>query len=60
VYPSKPREAGIVESPEQWAWSSFRAYAYREKGLVGVNFQEWTARIKMGKREELGETSAAP
>lgn len=50
---------GLVESPEQWEWSSFRAYAYREKGLVEVNFQEWTAKIKMRKCEEFGETSAA-
>jgi len=36
-----PVKRGLVESPEQWAWSSFRAYAYGEKGTLRVNFQEW-------------------
>jgi REP-associated tyrosine transposase len=25
-----PVKAGLVEQPEQWQWSSFRAYAYQE------------------------------
>ena len=54
-----PVKRGLVESPEQWAWSSFRSYAFGEKGRVRVNFQEWTAKIKMREREEFGETSAA-
>jgi len=32
-----PVKRGLVGSPEQWRWSSFRDYAYREKGLVTVN-----------------------
>ena len=28
---------GLVTEPEQWRWSSFRAYAYREPGIVMVN-----------------------
>ena len=35
-----PVKRGLVERPEDWAWSSFRAYAYEERGLVGVN--EWS------------------
>jgi putative transposase len=27
-----PVARGLVESPEQWAWSSFRAYAYGKSG----------------------------
>jgi putative transposase len=54
-----PVRRALVESPEQWAWSSFRAYAYGEKGRVRVNFQEWVAQIKPRKREEFGEVSAA-
>lgn len=27
-----PVKRGLVAEPEQWAWSSFRAYAYGEKG----------------------------
>jgi len=28
---------GLVAEPEQWAWSSFRSYAYGEVGAVRVN-----------------------
>jgi len=30
---------GLVAAPELWPWSSFRAYAYQESGVVRVN--EW-------------------
>ena len=30
-----------MEVPVQWAWSSFRAYAHQERGLVSVN--AWSA-----------------
>jgi len=32
-----PVRRGLVAEPEQWAWSSFRACAYREPGIVLVN-----------------------
>jgi len=32
-----PVKWGLVEKPEQWLWSSFRAYAYQESGPVRVN-----------------------
>jgi len=32
-----PVVRGLVESPEQWRWSSFRAYAFGEIGPVAVN-----------------------
>jgi hypothetical protein len=32
-----PVKRGLVEEPEQWAWSSFRYYQDREVGLVRVN-----------------------
>jgi len=35
-----PVVRGLVESPEQWPWSSYRSYAYREAGLVRIN--DWT------------------
>ena len=54
-----PVKRGLVESPEQRAWSSFRAYAYGERGLVRVNFQEWELRVKAKKRESFREASAA-
>jgi putative transposase len=41
-----PVKRGLVEHPDQWKWSSFRAYFYGEPGLVRVNFQEWPVEIK--------------
>src|SRR5271166_1061456 len=35
-----PVRRGLVEVPEQWPWSSFRAYAHQESGLVSVN--DWS------------------
>ena len=32
-----PVERGLVESPEQWQWSSYRSYWLGEPGLVHVN-----------------------
>ncbi len=32
-----PVTRGLVRSPEQWRWSSFRSYAYGEPGLVKIN-----------------------
>jgi putative transposase len=39
-----PVPRGLVETPHQWQWSSFRAYAYGERGPVGVN--DWSV-LKM-------------
>jgi len=35
-----PVERGLVAEPGQWAWSSFRHYAYDERGAVLVNEQQ--------------------
>jgi len=32
-----PVKRGLVPSPELWRWSSFRAYAFGEKGPVKIN-----------------------
>ena len=40
-----PVKRGLAEKPEEWKWSSFRAYARGEEGLVKVNCQEWPLRI---------------
>ena len=32
-----PVKGGLVQEPEQWPWSSYRSYAYGEKGSVTVN-----------------------
>jgi putative transposase len=42
-----PVKRGLVSSPELWKWSSFRAYALGESGVVKVN--EWTV-LKMKVR----------
>jgi REP-associated tyrosine transposase len=46
-----PVKAGLVSEPDQWAWSSFRSYAYGEQVPVRINFQEWPLQIKKRKRE---------
>jgi REP-associated tyrosine transposase len=52
-----PVRRGLVESPEQWQWSSFRAYAFGEAGPVRVN--DWMV-LKMKIRERTTFTSAKP
>lgn len=43
-----PVRRGLVQSPEQWRWSSFRAYAYGEAGPVRVN--DWSVlKLKVRK-----------
>jgi putative transposase len=42
-----PVRRGLVSSPEQWAWSSFRHYLSGYEGVVEIESQ-WTAR----KREQ--------
>jgi putative transposase len=45
-----PVKRGLVEAPELWSWSSFRAYAYQEPGPVTVN--EWSVlALKLRKPE---------
>lgn len=38
-----PVKRGLVLSPEQWFWSSFRWYVMREPGLVKVN--DWDVHV---------------
>ena len=42
-----PVKEGLVQEPEQWAWSSYRSYACKEEGVVRVN--QWLA-AEMGFR----------
>lgn len=46
-----PVTRGLVERPEDWAWSSFRHYLTGEPGVVEIESQ-WTAR----RRERKGIT----
>ncbi len=46
-----PVTRGLVAAPEQWRWSSFRAYALGEKGPVAVNAMfppKWALRRMVG------------
>ncbi|HTS37696.1 MAG TPA: hypothetical protein VMH04_18620 [Candidatus Solibacter sp.] len=36
-----PVKRGLVDSPEQWRWSSYRYYAFGEIGKVQIN-EGWT------------------
>jgi len=49
-----PVKRRLVEQPDQWKWSSFRAYSYGERGTLRVNFQEWAVEIKSLPREKFG------
>ena len=44
-----PVKRGLVEKPEDWAWSSFRHYLTGDEGVVEIE-SEWTGR----KRERMG------
>ena len=52
--PANPVKRGLVERPEQWRWSSFRAYYYGEAGPVRVKSQEWALDIKRRPVESFG------
>ena len=42
-----PVKRGLVERPEDWSWSSFRAYACGESGMVRLNdWSRWEDRIR--------------
>ena len=47
-----PVVRGLVENPEDWAWSSFRHYLTGIEGVVEIE-SEWAAR----KREAMGTRS---
>jgi putative transposase len=40
-----PVARGLVKKPEDWAWSSFRHYAFGERRAVVIE-SEWTARLR--------------
>jgi hypothetical protein len=46
-----PVRRGLVQTPEDWAWSSFRHYVSGAESVVEIESQ-WTAR----KRERMGVT----
>jgi putative transposase len=52
-----PVRAGLVLEPEQWQWSSYRAYKFDERGPVLVNEK---ARPSAGERKEAGSHEDHP
>jgi putative transposase len=44
-----PVKRGLVAEPEQWAWSSYRSYAYGEIGVVRIN-EPKAARMMIRKK----------
>ena len=52
-----PVKRGLVIQPDQWNWSSFRAYWNGERGLVRVNDQEWPLEIQACPVEKFGVSS---
>ena len=55
-----PVTRGLVEEPDQWRWSRFRAYFYGEQGVVKVNFQEWKLEMKRRPAETFGGGRSNP
>jgi REP-associated tyrosine transposase len=49
-----PVKRGLVKEAKDWRWSTFRHYAFREKGVVEIE-SEWTARDR-----ELQASGGAP
>ena len=54
-----PVKRGLVDRPEQWAWSSFRSYLFGETGPVRVKFQEWPLEIRRRPVVTFGEAKTA-
>jgi putative transposase len=57
---NNPVRRGLVTEPDQWQWSSYRSYAYREVGAVRINFQEKPAAIKMIEVQSFGQNVLVP
>ena len=51
-----PVERGLVPSPELWRWSSYRAFAFCEEGVVKLN---WQRRSTNGKAKAVAASAAA-
>jgi len=54
-----PVKRGLVEKPEDWAWSSFRHYASGKMGTVEIE-SEWTALRRESERKRAGEELRIP
>jgi len=51
-----PVQRGLVPAPEFWRWSSYRAFAFCEEGVVKLN---WQRRSTNGKVKAVAASSAA-
>ena len=50
---NNPVKRGLVKRPEDWTWSSYRHYAFGEKGIVEIE-SEWTARDRESQKTGSG------
>jgi REP-associated tyrosine transposase len=50
---NNPVKRGLVKRPEDWKWSSYRHYAFRDKGIVEIE-SEWTARYRESQKMGTG------
>jgi putative transposase len=50
-----PVKRGLVERPEDWAWSSFRHYVTGESGVVEIE-SPWTEYYRATKGPALAKT----
>src|SRR5436190_17039344 len=57
--PRNPVKRGLVPSPEEWQWSSYRHYARRETGIVEIE-SEWRARDREQKARGGAERTFLP
>ena len=55
-----PVKRELVNKPEEWAWSSYRWYAYGEEGKVRINVQEWPMEIRQVVQQRFGECIDTP
>jgi putative transposase len=53
-----PVQRGLVSSPELWRWSSYRAFAFGEEGVVKLNWQPERKKRKANPNREGGAPDA--
>jgi hypothetical protein len=49
-----PVRRGLVSSPELWRWSSYRAFAFGEEGVVKLNWKQERKKRKANLNREGG------
>jgi putative transposase len=55
-----PVQRGLVSSPELWRWSSYRAFAFGEEGVVKLNWQQERKKRKANPNRESEASNTFP